>query len=54
MGYLVLDEADKMLSLGLRPQLDRIRDLVFPEQQTKGASAKMLRPQVISHVNLPN
>ena len=31
--YLVLDEADKMLSLGLEPQLKRIRALVIPRKK---------------------
>jgi ABC-type Na+ efflux pump permease subunit len=30
--YVVLDEADKMLSLGLQPQLKRIRALVIPRK----------------------
>ena len=30
--YVVLDEADKMLSLGLQPQLKRIRALVVPRR----------------------
>ena len=46
VGYLVLDEADKMLSLGLQPQLDAIRAAV---QQPAGKQAKPAarpRPQV--------
>lgn len=30
--YVVLDEADKMLSLGLQPQLKRIRAFVIPRR----------------------
>ncbi|BDA50781.1 probable DEAD-box ATP-dependent RNA helicase 20 [Coccomyxa sp. Obi] len=47
VGYLVLDEADKMLSLGLRPQLDRIREFVLPEQSDNKSKAKTQRPQVL-------
>ena len=36
--YLVLDEADKMLSLGLQPQLDAIRAHVLPD--TSAAPSK--------------
>ncbi len=35
--YVVLDEADKMLSLGLQPQLKRIRALVIP-RKSKGTT----------------
>ncbi|KAK9917623.1 hypothetical protein WJX75_006589 [Coccomyxa subellipsoidea] len=45
VGYLVLDEADKMLSLGLQSQLDRIRAFVLPEQPAKKSKSK--RPQVL-------
>ena len=32
---MVLDEADKMLSQGLQPQLKRIRQLVLPKGRTQ-------------------
>lgn len=57
--YVVLDEADKMLSLGLQPQLKRIRALVIPRkpkplQQGAGVLVKphtrRRRPQV-SHLS---
>ena len=54
--YVVLDEADKMLSLGLQPQLKRIRSLVIP-RKSKSAEAgvgalvkphtRRKRPQVL-------
>ncbi|KAK9811040.1 hypothetical protein WJX73_008413 [Symbiochloris irregularis] len=31
--YLVLDEADKMLDMGLRPQLERIKQLALPQKR---------------------
>jgi hypothetical protein len=40
VAYLVLDEADKMLAAGLRPQLDRIRLLLHIGQEGRP------RPQV--------
>ena len=49
--HVVLDEADKMLGLGLRPQLDRLREALLPEQpvvngeRTKGENPRR-RPQV--------
>lgn len=55
--YVVLDEADKMLSLGLQPQLKRIRSLLIPrksksiEQEGVGNLVKphtrRKRPQVL-------
>lgn len=39
MRYLVLDEADKMLSLGFKAQLDRLRDMMLPEPQQGKAAA---------------
>ena len=61
--YVVLDEADKMLSLGLQPQLKRIRALVIP-RKSKGTTevgagvlvkphARRKRPQV-STINISN
>ena len=56
--YLVLDEADKMLSLGLQPQLKRIRSLVLPRKQKADQEGigvlvkpqtKQKRPQVCLH-----
>jgi len=53
--YVVLDEADKMLFLGLQPQLKRIRALVIPRKSNSldtGAGAlvkphtRRKRPQV--------
>ena len=52
--YLVLDEADKMLSLGLQPQLKRIRVLAIPKKRKAEEGAGVLakspkkqkRPQV--------
>ena len=41
VAYLVLDEADKMLAAGLRPQLDRIRSLL-----PSGEGTACRRPQV--------
>ena len=55
VGYLVLDEADKMLSLGLQPQLDAIRAHVLPDappapppkkQKGKGVQPVAPAPQV--------
>lgn len=44
-----LDEADKMLTFGFKPQLDRLRDILLPpltgKLSTTGANAKK-RPQV--------
>ena len=37
--YLVLDEADKMLDLGLQPQLDRIKALVLPHKVSRKKAA---------------
>ena len=34
---MVLDEADKMLSLGLKPQLERLRALLLPPPAAEGA-----------------
>ena len=57
--YLVLDEADKMLSLGLEPQLKRIRALVIPrKKKADEAGAGVLakphtrqqRPQACQHL----
>lgn len=57
--YVVLDEADKMLSLGLHPQLKRIRALVIPKkrkpgQEEAGVLAKphtrQKRPQVCTNL----
>ena len=45
VGYLVLDEADKMLSLGLQMQLDAIRDLVLPQQPATRKAAAPSQPQ---------
>lgn len=43
---VALDEADKMLTLGFQPQLDRLRNVLLKgEPSTTGALAKM-RPQV--------
>lgn len=39
MRYLVLDEADKMLSLGFKAQLDRLRDMMLPEPERAKAAA---------------
>lgn len=56
--YAVLDEADKMLSLGLQPQLKRIRALLIPRKnksQEQGVGVlvkphiKRKRPQVGTH-----
>ena len=47
--YVVLDEADKMLSQGLQPQLQRIRQLVLPkgrrqrEPDPEGSPGALLR-----------
>lgn len=56
--YVVLDEADKMLSLGLQPQLKRLRTLLVPakksRQEEEGAGVlvrphtRRKRPQVLS------
>ena len=45
---MVLDEADKMLSLGLKPQLDRLRALLLPPPAAEGAPepGARARPQV--------
>lgn len=49
---MVLDEADKMLSLGLRPQLERLRALLLPPPAAEGAETRApergarARPQV--------
>ena len=60
--YVVLDEADKMLSLGLQPQLKRIRALVIPRkpkalQQGAGVLVKphtrRRRPQVSHPSTVP-
>ncbi|KAK9823896.1 hypothetical protein WJX72_006234 [[Myrmecia] bisecta] len=36
---VVLDEADKMLSLGLQPQLDRLHDALLPSKKAKAVAA---------------
>lgn len=47
--YVVLDEADKMLSQGLQPQLKRVRQLVLPkgrkqrEPDPEGSPGALLR-----------
>lgn len=56
--YVVLDEADKMLSLGLHPQLKRIRSLLIPRKskstQQEGVGnlvkphTRRKRPQVLT------
>lgn len=50
VGYLVLDEADKMLSLGLQPQLEAIRAAVLQQEPAKNGTKKKAsarpRPQV--------
>ena len=44
--FLVLDEADKMLSLGLQPQLYRLRKLLLPGKKKSGVAAPLiLAPQ---------
>ena len=51
VGYLVLDEADKMLSLGLQPQLDAIRAHVLPEASAASpqkGSGKSQPPELLS------
>lgn len=44
--YVVLDEADKMLSLGLRPQLKRIRSLLIPRKSkfTQEGVGNLVKP----------
>lgn len=49
---MVLDEADKMLSLGLQPQLRRLRALLLPKAApkalqgpVKAAAPRRTRPQ---------
>ena len=37
--YVVLDEADKMLSLGLEPQLERLRAALLPNSPASAAPA---------------
>ena len=37
MQYVAIDEADKMLALGLRPQLERIRAAVLPQTPATGS-----------------
>ncbi len=50
--YVVLDEADKMLSLGLEPQLKRLRRLLVPSKSAAKFAGPLLaaplrsRPQV--------
>lgn len=50
--FVVLDEADKMLSLGLQPQLYRLRKLLLPAKRKGAEDASLIlaphrrRPQV--------
>lgn len=48
VAHVVLDEADKMLSLGLKPQLDRLHALLLPPPAPGGAPepGARARPQV--------
>lgn len=48
VSYLVIDEADKMLSLGFQPQLQRLRDLLMPAvaQPVAAAVAAPVPPAV--------
>ena len=50
VGYIVLDEADKMLSLGLEPQLRRLRKLLIP---SKSPAEPVKPPLVLSKQNRP-
>ena len=52
--YLVLDEADKMLEIGLQPQLDRIKQNVLPHRLSRkqAAAAGKQHVQVTAACNL--
>ena len=45
---MALDEADKMLSLGFAPQLQRLRALLLAQPRGGGSGGKRRRPQVAS------
>ena len=48
--YVVLDEADKMLGMGLKPQLTQLRKLVLPSKRKPKQSLLLVskaRPQVL-------
>lgn len=55
--FVVLDEADKMLSLGLQPQLVRLRRLLLPVKRKGEVAASLIlaprrkRPQVSNTVH---
>jgi hypothetical protein len=43
---VALDEADKMLSLGFAPQLQRLRALLLEQPRGGGSGSRRRRPQV--------
>jgi hypothetical protein len=44
--YIVIDEADKLLALGMKEQLDRLKALLLPSGSAAGSSHDNKRPQV--------